>query len=325
MKKAFSIFFILVLIICYKYDIYQRVINGYNLNKNPVSKRINKDYEENIDKFSNIKIGDSKDTVINKLGKPERIDKSEYLFNWYVYKNNKEKLVMIGIENDKVVSLFTNSINSIESENIDINNDINYIRKNFEVLKYKIKGNIKYKIISNDEYDIIYINKKYITVFYDKHNDNKIWAYEIISYSSENEVDNIYPKKDKNIEESFMKEIIDLTNCTRYVNDLPPLKYDEKATICATKHSKDMRDNKYFDHNNLNEETPFDRMKKEGIYYTSAGENIAAGQSNSVFVHNGWLNSLGHRKNILGNYKYIGIGIVFGGNYNTYYTENFFG
>ena len=66
-------------------------------------------------------------------------------------------------------------------------------------------------------------------------------------------------------------------------------------------------------------------MKKENIKYNTAGENIAAGQTNSIFVHNTLMNSYGHRKNILGNYKYIGVGVVFGGKYKTYYTENFFG
>ena len=66
-------------------------------------------------------------------------------------------------------------------------------------------------------------------------------------------------------------------------------------------------------------------MKKENIKYNTAGENIAAGQTNSIFVHNALMNSYGHRKNILVNYKYIGVGVVFGGKYKTYYTENFFG
>ena len=62
-------------------------------------------------------------------------------------------------------------------------------------------------------------------------------------------------------------------------------------------------------------------MKKENIKYNTAGENIAAGQTNSIFVHNALMNSYGHRKNILGNYKYIGVGVVFGGKYKTYYAD----
>ena len=162
-------------------------------------------------------------------------------------------------------------------------------------------------------------------MFYDKFDKNKIWAYQIIEKNCEDEVKSIYAPKDKDIEKSFMYQIIDLTNSTRYKYKLKELDYNEKATICARKHSEDMKDNDFFDHKNLNNQTPFDRMENEGIDYLSAGENIAAGQTNSIFVHNGWMNSQGHRKNILGNYKYIGVGVVFGGKYKTYYTENFFG
>lgn len=279
----------------------------------------------NVYNFKQIKIGDSRDSVIKKINQPNRIDKCEYNFNWYVYNTYKENFVMIGIKNNKVVALFTNNIDSCENEGIYINKDIKYIKENYKILKYKNKGNIKYEITSNDEYSVIYKNKKYITVLYDKFNKNKICAYQIIEKSCEDEIKDIYAPEDKDIEKSFMYQIMDLVNSTRYKNDLNGLVYDEKASICARKHSEDMKKNDFFDHINLNNETPFDRMEKEGITYLRAGENIAAGQTSAIFVHNGWMNSEGHRKNILGNYKYIGVGVVFGGKYKTYYTENFFG
>ncbi len=281
--------------------------------------------EEVIYNFEKIKIGDSKDSVIQKINKPNRIDKSEYNFNWYVYNTYKENFVMVGIKSNKVVALFTNNIDSCENEGIYINKDLKYIKENYRTLKYRNKGNIRYEISYNDEYGIIYKNKKYITVFYDKFDKGKIWAYQIIEKSCEDEVKSIYPQEDKNIEESFMYQIIDLINSTRYKHNLKKLSYDEKTTICARKHSEDMKNNNFFDHENLKNETPFDRMANEGINYVNAGENIAAGQTNAIFVHNGLMNSQGHRKNILGNYKYIGVGVIFGGKYKTYYTENFFG
>ena len=53
------------------------------------------------------------------------------------------------------------------------------------------------------------------------------------------------------------------TNCCNNVSFITPLKYNENATKSANKHSKDMKENSYFDHKNLKNETPFDRMKKE--------------------------------------------------------------
>lgn len=85
-----------------------------------------------------------------------------------------------------------------------------------------------------------------------------------------------------------------------------------------------MRDKNYFDHINKKNETPFDRMKKQNIIYSLAGENIAAGQISAIYAHEAWMNSLGHRKNILGDYENLGVGVSFGGHYNIYYTQNFY-
>lgn len=332
MKKLICVLLVIFIVVFYNAGYFEDITNMVKekfLQKDPLV-NIENDYneesgEEVIYNFEKIKIGDSKDSVIQKINKPNRIDKSEYNFNWYVYNTYKENFIMIGIKSNKVVALFTNNIDSCENEGICINKDLKYIKENYRTLKYKNKGNIRYEISSNDEYDIIYKNKKYITVFYDKFDKDKIWAYKIIEKSCEDEVKSIYPQEDKNIEESFMYQIIDLTNSTRYKHNLKKLSYDEKTTICARKHSEDMKNNNFFDHENLKNETPFYRMANEGINYVNAGENISSGQTNAIFVHNGLMNSQGHRKNILGNYKYIGVGVIFGGKYKTYYTENFFG
>lgn len=326
MKKLLMLFLILIVIFSNKKEIFHNTyetVETQILSQNNEKQEITND--EKLSNFQSIKIGDSKEKVISKLGIPIRIDRSEYQFKWYVYKNNREKLVMVGIGNNKVEALFTNSINSCEGERININEDMNYVKSNFIPLNYKTKGNIKFKINSNDEYDIVHKNEKYITAFYDKHNDNKIWSILIISEESEDKNKNVYGENKKKLKESFELQIVDLTNCMRYINSLENLKINEKANESATKHSLDMKENNFFDHNNLKNETPFDRMENESIDYKTAGENIAAGQINAIYAHNGWLNSIGHRKNILGNYTYIGVGVIFGGDYKTYYTENFFG
>ena len=80
----------------------------------------------------------------------------------------------------------------------------------------------------------------------------------------------------------------------------------------------------FFSHNTPDGKTPFDRMKAAGISYVAAGENIAAGQSSPQSVMESWLNSPGHRKNILNpNFEYIGIGIARGGSYGIYWAQEF--
>ena len=79
-----------------------------------------------------------------------------------------------------------------------------------------------------------------------------------------------------------------------------------------------MQKNNYFDHNSPTYGSPFDMMKKFGISYKSAGENIAQGQRTPEEVVQAWMNSAGHRANILNSgFTHIGVGYVESGNYWT--------
>lgn len=87
--------------------------------------------------------------------------------------------------------------------------------------------------------------------------------------------------------------------------------------------SQDMYDNRYFSHNSPIYGTPFQMMKNFGISYRSAAENIAKGQRTPQEVVNAWMNSSGHRANILNaSYTQIGVGYVATGNY---WTQMFIG
>jgi uncharacterized protein YkwD len=77
-----------------------------------------------------------------------------------------------------------------------------------------------------------------------------------------------------------------------------------------------MHDKKYFDHNSPTYGSPFDQMKQFGYSYSYAGENIAMGQRSPQEVMKAWMNSAGHRANILSpNFTEIGIGYYSDGNY----------
>lgn len=81
--------------------------------------------------------------------------------------------------------------------------------------------------------------------------------------------------------------------------------------------------NNYFSHTNLNGQSPFDRMTEDNFAYRMEGENLATGQTSSIFVHEGLMNSLGHRKNILQTDFIIGVGVAFNKDSRPYFTENF--
>ncbi|MBO3444996.1 CAP-associated domain-containing protein [Clostridium sp. CCUG 7971] len=328
MKKIIFVLIILLGVYFYNSDLKEGIFNE-NISKETkvLDQKINKTTDEikfNIKNLEKIKLGDSKEYLVSLIGSPDRIDNSEYSFSWYVYNRYEKDFAMIGIEGEKVVAIYSNSINSIELENIKINDNKEFVRKNYKPLEYKKKGNTRYIINSNDQYDIINIDNKYITVFYDIYENNRVRSYQVVSEQAEESLNGMYPKGSENLTRSFELQTIDLVNSTRLQNGLNSLKYSEKATLSSRYHSEDMMEQNYFDHVNKNNESPFDRMKKQGIFYMGAGENIAAGQTSAVYAHEAWMNSEGHRKNILGDYKYIGVGVVFGGHYTIYYTQNFY-
>lgn len=122
----------------------------------------------------------------------------------------------------------------------------------------------------------------------------------------------------------FEKEVVRLTNIEREKHGLAPLELDEALSHVARDKSKDMRDAGYFSHHSPNYGSPFDMMNAYGIDYKTAGENIAAGQRTPQEVVNGWMNSDGHRANILnGSYTHIGVGHAEGGSYGHYWTQMF--
>lgn len=121
----------------------------------------------------------------------------------------------------------------------------------------------------------------------------------------------------------FEQEVVTLTNQERAKHGLAALKVDNELSKVAREKSRDMAANGYFDHNSPTYGSPFDMMKKFGVSYSTAGENIAKGQRTPAEVVNAWMNSEGHRANILnGNFTHIGVGYVENGNL---WTQQFIG
>ena len=113
---------------------------------------------------------------------------------------------------------------------------------------------------------------------------------------------------------AYEQEVIRLVNGLRQENGLKPLSYDWELSRVARYKSQDMKDNRYFSHTSPVYGTPFQMIKSFGISYRSAGENIARGYATPQAVVNGWMNSSGHRANILNpDYTHIGVGYVSGG------------
>ena len=121
------------------------------------------------------------------------------------------------------------------------------------------------------------------------------------------------------------KEVFDLINKQRINNGLQALKEDGEVQKVARIKAQDMVSNNYFAHESPTYGTPFQMLKKFNISYKTAGENIAANSSNSSAV-TAWMNSSGHKANILNsNYNYTGIGVVSSNRYGKIYVQMFIG
>lgn len=117
---------------------------------------------------------------------------------------------------------------------------------------------------------------------------------------------------------SYEKEVARLVNEIRVKNGLNKLTEDWELSRVARYKSQDMKDNNYFSHTSPVYGSPFEMIKNFGISYKSAGENIAKGQATPQTVVNAWMNSSGHRANILNaSYNKIGVGYVENGKYWT--------
>jgi uncharacterized protein YkwD len=125
---------------------------------------------------------------------------------------------------------------------------------------------------------------------------------------------------------TYIARVVALTNAQRKMHGCRALTVNATLTRVAQAHSTDMAVHNYFSHNSRNGTTPAARMTAAGYRYRYAAENIAAGQPNADAVMIAWMNSPGHRANVL-NCKLTQLGVGYAVNpastYNTYWTQDF--
>jgi uncharacterized protein YkwD len=125
----------------------------------------------------------------------------------------------------------------------------------------------------------------------------------------------------------FRSEVVSLTNAERAKVGCPALSRNGALDNAAQGHAADMANQNYFSHNSLDGRTPWDRIAQAG-YPSNSGraENIAAGQNSPASVVSTWMNSAGHRANILNcSYRSIGVGYGYKVNatYDHYWVQDF--
>ena len=119
-------------------------------------------------------------------------------------------------------------------------------------------------------------------------------------------------------------QVMELLNKERARRGLGQLKLDAEAVKAARAHSRDMCARQFFDHTSPEGTKPWDRLRSAGASFSAAAENIAKGYTSAATVHQGWLDSPGHRTNRLnGKYTRIGVGLYLCNGKVPYWTELF--
>lgn len=243
-------------------------------------------------KLNDIQLGETLNNLVTKLGQADRTFKAGDT-TYLSYTGDYTSYALYIVENGTVKGMYSNAKNVWESSKIVS------IGQSAPQTKYSKDG------------------AAFVSYYVDKHENNTV---EGILLVTSDEVIPHYGETKAETTETAMQNL-DMTNAFRVKHGLKPLQWHEGLAETTYKYSVYMEKYDHFDHYNLEGESPFDRMSNDGISYHSAGENIAWGYYNAIEVTNGWINSLGHRNNMLStNYDYLGVGV-----YEAYYTQNFIG
>ncbi|WP_128895896.1 CAP-associated domain-containing protein [Longirhabdus pacifica] len=273
-----------------------------------------------------IAIGDNLDSVTAQLGQPGFKESSKYEFTWYIYNDDYNRYVQIGIQDDQVVALYSNAKQwNYKNDEITVDSNRNDVQTLFGAPLDGIKkGNTHFNLNHDGTESGIYeIDGNYVIFYYDTFDGYNINAVHIVEKSVEQDLFSFYGSASEALVSSYERQIFEQTNVDRVKRGLDPFIWDERAANTARAHSQDMIDRAFFAHVNPDNQQVWDRMKEDNIAYSIIAENIAYGQTNAADVQNGWMNSEGHRTNILSANTRLGVGTAFKDNV-PYFTQNFY-
>lgn len=282
-------------------------------------------------------IGKDSQSVIDLLGQPTRIDASEYDYDWWIYNKPLSRYCQIGVEDDKVVSVFVmggdidiapfkigQRLDAVK-DIIDISNKVAFeVDQNlfqFELTEEEMNTVplIQYKDVWA-QINVDKFNKKISSIrFLDAKTLVKIRPYELVYRGELISAQEINPERWDEIEKGKALQILDMTNIIRKQYGLSPVTWDESTAVVAYSHSREMFEEEYFSHSSPKSGDLSNRLLNGGVSFSVAGENIAARYVDAISAVAGWLNSEGHRTTLLNKeFTHLGVGV-----YEKYYTQNF--
>ncbi|WP_087973041.1 CAP domain-containing protein [Oceanobacillus rekensis] len=292
--------------------------------------------EENIFSW----MGKSKQLLLDNLGKPSRVDLSAYGYQWWVYQDISNQYIQFGIDNSEIKIIYTTG-EVVGTDSVRVGQSYEAINQQYK-FRNKVtysEGITSYTFRLNEEdlrmRPLVKINEDTFIQFYFDTFTSKLSSIRFLSadillkhrpYEIEyrgdlpNEPD-LSDEEWTKVEKGMEQQIVDITNVMRKLHGKGLLGWEESVSNVAYHHSKDMAENNYFSHYSLNGDGLKERLEVENVFYTAAGENIAAQYPDAPAAMQGWLNSEGHREALFNNeYTHIGVGV-----YRFYYTQNFLG
>lgn len=281
-------------------------------------------------------IGASSQHVRKQMGKPDRVDPSAYGYDWWTYEED-ETYKLVGIEDGRVVTLFAlgKKLDTtpfkiggkfhkvLEGVSLESTYALNANGNAYQFELSEKELNVRPLVKVGDVWAILYFDqftKKLGGIRYlDADTLIRLRPYTMSYRGKLAEPEELTREEWKPVETGEERHIFQMTNVIRGRFDLNPLKWHEKTAKVAFQHSKEMAEENYFSHYSKDSGNLGERLHAGDVTFLRAGENIASQYTDGISAVFGWMNSEGHRENMLQeDFTYLGAGV-----YENYYTQNF--
>lgn len=267
-------------------------------------------------------------------GKALKTFNSEYDFDWkQTGQNNEAEFYGVNPLTNKIKAQYTaKNGTKLFSMTVGTSTYEDVTKKYGKPIQHFIKGNIQYQYANayngNDFkniYGIYVIDDKFVTFFYDKFKNNIVRSVMWVNVEEEKKKQGYWGAVNAKVARANESILVELINEARTKEGLNLLVNKAPATNVAFLHSDDMAKNNYFSHTNLKGQSPMQRFNAYNIKPSIIAENIAYGQFNAFYAHEEWLNSKGHRPNVLlDGVDSILVGVAYDKSNVPYYTINFY-
>lgn len=309
-----------------------------NVDMKSGSSQIDAKYSASLKEGLHTFIGQTVEFLVTNLGEPERVDYSAYDYEWWIYANVfADSYLQVGVENDQIVTVYGIG-DDLPTGLIQIGATYSELSALFpfdQEVSFNLNNNsYQFKLSDEDlemrpiiQEDGIFI-QLYFDIFTQKLSSIRYLTpdtvikhrpYTIVYRGNLIEPKPLSSQKWEMVQKGASLQIFEITNEIRKRHQLSQLAWDEVTANVAFLHSEDMKLNQFFSHISPDHGELTDRLKKQGILYQLAAENIAAKYVDAIAAVEGWLNSEGHRVNMLNeDLTHLGVGV-----YERYYTQNF--